>query len=333
MLSTNSSFMGIVVLGPTASGKSDFAHKLAQNLNGAIICADSLQIYDGLPLLTAQPTVTEKKDIPHFLYEHFDAQASRSSAAAWRVLAIETMKRVLKAGRVPIFVGGTGFYVKALLEGLSFIPEVLPKTIQRLEALETSALATILRTEDPLMAARIQPADRQRMVRALSVLRYTGKSLSFWHDLKKLEDRYDFCVISLCPDVVALEQRIRERFDAMMCQGVAREVEDFSRSVWGQCFKNILPLDIKGVVPKTSDIIRMLAPFYPRPWPPITHAIGFAEILVALGGGLSFEDAGRLVILRTRQYAKRQRTWLRHQVDVHVELKSPDLETVIRFLN
>ena len=326
MLFVNPMLKGIVILGPTASGKSELACALAQRVNGSVICADSLQIYEGLALLTAQPTEDEKREIPHYLYEYFDLKAPRSSAAAWRGLAIEAVEKILRTGRTPIFVGGTGFYIKALLEGLSPIPNVSSHTMEMLESLKTSELAKKLNKEDPVMAARIEPRDRQRMVRALSVLRDTGESLSFWQNSANLGERKSFCVVSLCPDISVLDRRLRERFDAMARRGVTSEAEKFARSFWGKCIKGLPCLVTKGLAPKTSEIVRMLTPFYPQPWPPITRAIGFAEILMALGGGLSFEEARDLVILRTRQYAKRQRTWLRHQVNIDIRLESPDIE-------
>ena len=323
-------FKSVVILGPTASGKSAFALSLAKRLNGTIICADSLQMYKGLPLLTAQPTEGDKQGVPHLLYEHFDAMALRSSVAAWRTLAMEALEEVLGAVRIPIFVGGTGFYVKALLDGLSHIPDVSTSTIKALELMDTKDLAEALKRDDPGIAERLHLKDRQRMVRALSVLKETGRSLSFWQNQKGASTRKHFCVVSLCPDVRVIDQNIRDRLEDMMDAGVIGEITNFAHSVWGKRPLKIPPINTKGLAPKTTEIVQILTSLYPRPWPSVTRALGFAELLMALHGGLTFESAKDLVMLRTRQYAKRQRTWLRHQVDADIRLDSANAEKLTR---
>ena len=331
----HSDFEGVVVLGPTASGKSHMGLLLAEYINGTVICADSLQVYAGLPLLTTQPTSAEKQRVPHMLYEVLDPRDGRGSVALWRSLALEAIDVVHKQGRVPIFVGGTGFYLKALLEGLSDIPNASLEIVNALETFKTPILAQKLSNLDPKMARRIHPTDRQRMIRALSVLEETGQSLSYWHSQQGPQPQRRFCILEVCPELSLLHTAITDRFDMMWRLGVLEEVANFGRSFLGVSKAAHSPIDIGAGAPKTRDIKKILEPFCKNPWPAVTRAIGFAELLLASCGGLSKADARALVILRTRQYAKRQRVWLRHQVSSDLQIKSDqidDLESVCTFL-
>lgn len=174
----------LLIVGPTASGKSHLALAIAQAQNGFLINADSLQVYQALPILTAQPTSADQQKVPHALYGNRPAEEPYS-AALWVKDAAIIIKYALREGYTPIVVGGTGLYIEALLKGLVALPEipieVRQETRRKLQEMGLPAFYEALKTQDPIIAQQLKPTDPQRLCRAWEVLMATGRSLSWWH--------------------------------------------------------------------------------------------------------------------------------------------------------
>lgn len=281
-----------IIGGPTASGKSARAAERAARDNGVIVNADSMQVYDALPILTAQPSAAEQKALPHRLYGVIPPDQS-CSAGNWREHAMREITDILSAGKTPIVVGGSGLYIKALMDGFSPIPDV-PDDVRRaamdLQAkLGNPAFHAELQKRDPEMAARFHPFHTARLVRAWEVLEATGKSLADWQRLPRETPPEDwrFTVEVILPDRDTLNARCDARFDAMMADGAMDEIAAFDRWL------------TEGRIPPTALINR---------------ALGAQPLLAYYRGQISREDAVGQAKLETRQYAKRQMTWFRHQI-------------------
>ena len=274
----------LAVAGPTASGKSALALALAERQGGWIINADALQVYRDLQVLSARPSAAEEARVPHRLYGVIDA-SERCSVGRWLRLARQEIAAARVAGARPILCGGTGLYLKALEEGLAEIPPV-PAAI---EAEEQAALAreggaarlAALSASDPATAAGLRPADSQRIVRAWSVLRATGRPLSAWQGATAPGETLQWIV--LLPSRPELRQAVAERWRAMLSAGALEEV------------RRLLARNLDPALPAMK-------------------AVGVAELAQVLRGEASLEEASRRAIDRTRQYVKRQTTWLRTQV-------------------
>jgi tRNA dimethylallyltransferase len=281
-----------IIAGPTAGGKSALALRLTAEKDGVVINADSLQIYDGLQILTAQPSAAEKKAVPHRLYNLLQPDQA-CSAMIWRELALTEIHAALQAGKTPILVGGTGFYLKTLIEGLSPIPEI-PDEIRLLgeelmDKIGIEAFFAALSEKDPETAARLDPRNRQRIIRAWEVLAHTGRGLSYWHSLPKIEADPDmvFDLTLVMPLRGDLYKRCDERFMAMIAAGAIEEVREFDDRL------------MAGKIPFDS---------------PLTHALGFQPLQQHVRGEIPLETAVTLAQAETRHYAKRQATWFRHQL-------------------
>lgn len=279
----------ILIAGPTASGKSALALRFAQQRGGVVVNADSMQVYDGLRILTARPDETDLRQADHRLYGHVPPSHTYSTAEWLR--DVVTILRQLE-GRTPIFVGGTGLYFTALIEGLSSMPDI-PADIRaywrdRLEAEGAPALHSLLSQRDAATAMRLKQADGQRIVRALEVLDASGQSISHWQSQREtpLIDLATSRAIVIEPDRAALAARISLRFDAMIEQGALEEAE------------RVLALDLD-------------------PSMPVMKAIGLRELGSHLKGELALEEAVTRAKAATRQYAKRQMTWFRNQFGEH----------------
>ena len=275
----------ILIAGPTASGKSGLAVRLAERYGGTVINADSVQVYRDLRILTARCDAQDEARAPHALFGFVDG-ADRYSAGRYIADAYQALSRARGEGRRPIFVGGTGLYLKALLDGLSPIPPV-PEDIRRHWRAEaatsgSAALHEILSERDPEMAARLARSDPQRLVRALEVLDATGISLAEWQRVPGepvLKQSEAVCLV-ISPDRAELHRRIDARFAAMMAQGALDEVRALEA----------LQLD---------------------PSLPVMSALGVRPLLQHLRGQVSLEEATGQAQAETRQYAKRQQTWAR----------------------
>ncbi len=277
-----------VIAGPTASGKSAYGLQLAQSVGGEVINADSIQLYQDLPILTARPTHADMQDVPHHLYGLLKA-TEKLSAAKWRGLALEAIHNVLEHHKTPVIIGGTGFYIKALIEGLSPIPDIpddiREQVIRLQENIGTKALHALLKEKDPVMGVRLNANDTQRVMRAYEVLQATGKSLSYFQSLPPTlpPDDLNFKVTLLMPERENLYARCDKRFHTMIECGALREVENFL----------------------ACNIARDA---------PVTRALGFGPLKLHLEGVLTQPEAIKAACLETRHYAKRQVTWFKNQL-------------------
>jgi len=273
-------------MGPTGSGKSALAMRIAGTCNTSIVCCDSMQAYRKLDIGTAKASLEEQSRVPHAMLDCCELPDS-FSAARWAANAATIIREENRAGRIPLITGGTGLYLKALTEGLSDIPPEqagVREKFQRIrKAHGAGTLYEILQEQDANMAARLKPGDNQRIMRALCVLESTGKSLSAWQAQglpNKPEIHCTVFVMDMPRDV--LRQRIAHRFHAMLDAGWIKEIQ------W---------LDSLHL-PDTH---------------PAMRAVGYRQLLAYVHGDCSLPEATDAGIMATRRYAKRQRTWFTHQ--------------------
>ena len=280
----------MLIAGPTASGKSRLALDLAQAGGGIVVNADSMQVYDGLRILTARPSDDDLRAAPHRLYGHVSPTADAYSVGEWVRDAASVLADILAQGRLPIVCGGTGLYFRALLGGLDDMPSADPAVRaywrERAAADGAQSLHSILASRDPDAASRIKPGDGQRIVRALEMIETTGRSLTALRKpkVRPLIDPSTALKLVLTPPRALLRERIGLRFDHMIESGALEETRRFST----------LPGALAG---------------------PAGKAIGVAELHRHLRGEIDLPEAVRLSVTRSRQYAKRQDTWFRHQMD------------------
>ncbi len=273
----------MVIAGPTASGKSALAIDMAQRVGGTIINADAMQLYGDLRILTARPSAADEAMVPHRLYGVIDADTI-ATAASWAAMATQEIESALAAGRVPILVGGSGMYLTTLIEGMAPVPDIDPAVREAVRAMASAEARTALETADPAAAARLKPNDRQRNLRALEVVRSTGRSLLRWQAVRQggIRDRFDVRPLFVeCPRPV-LHARAEARLHAMVAAGALDEVRAL--------------------------VARKLAPDRP-----LLRALGVAEFAALLAGGMTLEAAAAAAAAATRQYQKRQMTWGRSQ--------------------
>lgn len=277
-----------LIAGPTASGKSALAIDIAQRNNGVIINTDSMQVYDVLSVLTARPSADELRQAPHLLYGH-KAPSDQYSTGHW-LKDVSQILRDLDHHQHAVFVGGTGLYFRALMGGLSPMPEIdaVAREHWRAELQEKGAedLHRILQSSDPEAAKTLNPSDGQRIARALEVLQTSGKSILHWQTQRgpQLIDPNEATKIVLGPDRADLRKRIDSRFDQMIELGAFEEV------------KSLLALELPNSMPAMK-------------------AIGVQQLSAFLDGDLALEEAIERSKIATRQYAKRQMTWFRNQLD------------------
>jgi tRNA dimethylallyltransferase len=279
----------ILIAGPTASGKSAVAVELARQHDVVIINADSMQVYQVLRIITACPEDEDLDLVPHQLYRTV-SPAVRYSVGAWLEDVTTILETVFTAGKMPVFVGGTGLYFKALTEGLAAIPDI-PADIneawrERGEAEGFESLHKLLSERDSNAAARIKPGDGQRIVRALAVLDATGRTLDSWHQEQPSPPLLPLAECDtrvLLPDRAVLYARIEKRLDQMIELGALAEIEA------------LMALELDPTLPAMK-------------------ALGVPRFMAMLRGDLGQEDAMRLAKTDTRQYAKRQLTWCRNQM-------------------
>ncbi|MBX5249127.1 tRNA (adenosine(37)-N6)-dimethylallyltransferase MiaA [Rhizobium sp. NLR4b] len=279
----------ILITGPTASGKSALAVELAKRHGGAVINADSMQVYDTLRVLTARPSAEEMQGVPHHLYGHVPAGAGYSTGA-WLRNVSALLPALRAAGQLPVFVGGTGLYFKALTGGLPDMPDI-PETLReelrtRLVEEGPDALYAQLSDVDPVMAASLNRQDGQRIVRALEVIKATGRSIADFQGRSGpvVIDADEALKIVVLPDRAVLHARINGRFEKMLQQGAEDEV------------KALLALGLPAEAP-------------------VMKAIGVSQIAAMLKGEMTRDEMLEKGAAATRQYAKRQMTWFRNQMD------------------
>jgi tRNA dimethylallyltransferase len=272
-----------LIAGPTASGKTALALALAERIGGSIVNADASQVYADLRILTARPSPEEEARAPHRLFGHVDA-ACAHNVALWAAEARAAIAAVHDEGRVPILVGGTGLYLRTLIDGIAPVPDIPEPIRAGARALAVADAHAALSREDPDAAARLRPSDTTRVARALEVVRATGRTLADWQCERSggIGDRIRLAALILLPDAPTLANRIDRRFLAMIENGAMAEIDALHA--------------------------RRLDPMLPA-----MRAIGVPELIAWRSGALSRDHAIARAQAASRQYAKRQRTWFRHQ--------------------
>lgn len=278
----------VIICGPTGAGKSSLALNLAEKFKGVIINADSVQIYREIKILSGRPTFDDYRQAPHRLYGIMSI-FKPCTLGIWRKMALETIKECERSGRLPIICGGTGLYIKFLLNELSAIPEVPPsiklEAREKLEDLGNENFRELLSKNDPVSARRIKSGDTNRLLRAWEVLTATNKPLSYWHEQsRETESQHKFFKVCLMPERKALYSKCDKRFLDFIEQGAAEEAR---------------ALDFINVSPEL----------------PASKTLGLLELIKYTRGELGLSDAIAQAQRTTRRYAKRQLTWFRHQLD------------------
>lgn len=272
------------IAGPTASGKSRFAIKLAKSCDGEIVNADALQVYQQLRILSARPTEDEMEGIPHHLFGHIDA-GHRYSAGAWVREVVPVIRDIQSRGKTPIIVGGTGLYFKALTEGLAEIPPPSSEAVDAAQTLLDEKGLGALRKKaldlDPIATARVLGHDPQRLLRIVSVALGTEKPLSVWQaHTRPILSESEWHGIALMPPRAPLYERINTRYGQMVEHGGLAEAKNLHR----------------------QNLNRQL---------PALKAIGVRELLLYFDGEYTLDFAIEKAKQETRRFAKRQFTWLR----------------------
>ena len=283
----------VVIAGPTASGKSALAIDVAKQYNGIVLNCDSMQIYKDIPIIAATPTKEDKQQVEHRLFELYDCD-KRGNVVEWLDLCVAEIKSLWEENRLPVVVGGTGMYVDALLNGVTPIPEVSKniraKVNDLLEKEGLQSLYNYLKNKDSEIANKLHENDKTRIIRAVEIIETTGKKVSEWYKvpmIKKLPET-KFLVIKIVPSLDDIEERCRFRLDKMVYE-------------WG-ALKEIEMLLSKNI---DDDL-------------PVMKALGVPELSLFLKNQCSLDEAIELAKLHTRQYAKRQRTWLKNKLDADI---------------
>ena len=292
----------ILIYGPTASGKSKFAVQLAKKINGEVINADSMQVYKELKILSARPFRIDYQNIKHHLYG-FQSVKKDFSTGEWLRLTNKKILDLKKRGKVAILVGGTGLYFKALTDWLVRIPKIPITTRNKIRLLQNQLsqkkFYSKLLAKDPLVQNKIDPTDVQRSVRAYEVITVTKKSIFDWYKNTKSSFKEDqFVKIYIDYPKDKLLNKISKRVDKMMKDGAVKEV------------KNFLKLNLKS----DNNIFKV---------------IGIREIKDFIDKKTSLQDLKLNIVIKTRQYAKRQRTWSRGQM---VDWQKLDLDALSKFI-
>lgn len=290
----------IVICGPTASGKTYFAHQLAQKYNGEIICADSLQLYKQIPIVTASPADSLKRELPYLLYNFLDITENNYSTVRYAKIAAQVIKEVRLREKLPIVVGGSGLYINTLLSGYSAIPEISDVIKSEARALQAhigqKQFFAYLKALDPLAANKLHCLDAQRTIRAYEVFKQTGQSIITFQHNKVITPLNNVIVsiVLLNPERNFLYFNCNTRLQRMFETGAIEEVAA------------IMPLIINKVINEKNSKI---------------HAIAIQEIIKYLNNQLTLSEALSLAQNRTRRYAKRQVTWFKHQIKNKITLE------------
>ena len=279
----------VVVLGPTASGKTSLGIEIAERFNGEIVSADSMQIYENMDIATAKPTAQEQARIKHHLVG-FVPMGESFSVAKYKEKATDAIDGILSRGKLPVVVGGTGFYIDTLVKNTEFFDYedsgIRLKLEERLANEGIEVLFEELTNVDPKTAERLHINDTKRILRALEVYYLTGKTISEQEEMSHLNDsKYRWCLIGLCAeDRQYLYDRINLRVDKMLDEGLIEEAKNFF----------------------SSEISSTAA-----------QAIGYKELKPYLDGLLSLNEAVEKLKMESRRYAKRQLTWFRRNKEIH----------------
>ena len=296
----------ILISGPTASGKSNFAVKIAKKINGEIINADSMQVYKRLKILTARPSNKNKQNIKHHLYGVIDLD-KKFSTGEWLKATIKKIKEIKKIKKVPILVGGTGLYFQSLINGLVEIPEIPVKFRNRIRAIhkkegQKKFYKKLLKI-DPKVKGKFDQNDSQRTIRAFEIKSFTKVSMYDWFNKTTSEFRdSDFLKLYLSVDREELIKRINKRTLVMMKEGAIKEVKKF------------ISLKIK----KEQSVNKV---------------IGIDELTQYLENKIDLDEAVELILIKTRQYAKRQATWARTRMTSWNKITLTAIDGYIKKLN
>ena len=277
----------LVIAGPTASGKSALGLKLADALGGEIVNADSMQIYQDLPILTAMPDAEDQAQVPHHGYGVLDG-AERCSVARWLDLTRDIVGDIHARGKTPILIGGTGMYLRAAMDGISPIPEIEPQYRDQASAqyddMGGAAFRQALAEKDPVLAARLNDGDRQRLIRGMEVVLGTGTPLSQWQDIPlQGQLKADFTTVTIMPPRHELYDVINRRYPLMLEKGGIDEAQQ---------------LMARGLDPSL----------------PLMKSVGLPPVLAYLKGEMDEDTMIHLGCQDTRRYAKRQMTWFNNQL-------------------
>lgn len=281
----------IVIVGPTAVGKTKFGIELAKRIKGEIISADSMQVYRYMDIGTAKPTIEEMEGIKHYMIDIVDP-TEEFNVARYKEMALTCIKEVIDRGKIPIMVGGTGLYINSVVDNVEFSEivtdwEYRNQLQKRAQAEGTLALYQELQKVDEKAANKIHPNDLRRIIRALEVYKLTGKPISYHQEVSKQKpSSYDFLMIGLSMDRKKLYERINKRVDQMISQGLVEEVKKL--------------LDMGVTMEHTS-----------------MQGLGYKEIMAYLEGDKSLEEAIETIKRDSRRYAKRQLTWFRRDERIY----------------
>ncbi len=292
--SMNNNTPVLIIAGPTASGKSRLAIDVAQQLNGVILNCDAMQIYKDIPIIAATPSAEEKQKAEHRLFELYEC-SKRGNVVEWLDLCVAEIKRCWQEKRLPIVVGGTGMYIDALINGVTPIPEVPQEIRQQIQQKSLAERYAFLLQHDSLMAQKLHPNDSTRITRAMEIITFTGQTLTEWYQkplIKKLPEA-NFTVVKIVPPLDIIEERCKQRLDIMVYQQNA--------------LKEIQKLATMNLA---SDL-------------PAMKALGVPEMMQYVQGKTTLQEAVDLAKLHTRQYAKRQRTWLKNKLPATLEFTTP----------
>jgi tRNA dimethylallyltransferase len=296
----------ILISGPTASGKSSFALKIAKKINGEIINADSMQVYKKLRILTARPNKKEQKKIKHHLYGIVDL-SNKFSTGQWLKIAIKKIKDIQKRKKIPILVGGTGLYFQSLINGLVKIPEIPLKFRNKIRLMQKKNgqkkfYAKLLKI-DPSVKNKFDPNDMQRSIRAFEIKSFTKISMYEW--LKKTNSEFnerDFLKLYIDFKREDLIEKIALRTTIMIKEGAVKEVENF----------------LKVKIKKNQSVL---------------NVIGIDELTQYLKNKINLSQATELITIKTRQYAKRQATWARTRMPLWIKITPNKIDSYIKKLN
>jgi len=293
----------ILIAGPTASGKSEFAIKIAKKINGEIINADSMQVYKQLKILTARPKKIDQKNITHHLYG-FQNVKKNFSTGNWLKLVIKKINEIKKKNKIPILVGGTGLYFKSLTEGLVKIPNIPQRIREETRLLQKKIgqkkFYQKLTKVDPLVKNKINSNDVQRSIRAFEIKKFTKLSITQWFKKTKILFKSDnFIKIYIDFSRVELVERIKERVEHMFNNGAIEEVKRYNK--------------IKVKSENSSNKV-----------------IGIEEVGKYIEGELDLRQTKEIIFIKTRQYAKRQTTWARGQMGSWQKISPQDLKKYLK---
>ena len=295
----------ILISGPTASGKSNFAVKIAKKIQGEIINADSMQVYKKLKILTARPNKQEQKNIKHHLYGVIDLN-EKFSTGQWLKLTIKKIKDIQKKKKIPILVGGTGLYFQSLIDGLVKIPEIPLKFRGKVRLIskrdgQEKFYKKLLKL-DPKIKNKFDPNDTQRSIRSYEIKSYTNVSMYDWLTKTKSEFKdSDFLKLHIETKREKLIERINLRISNMINEGAINEVKKF----------------LKLKIIKNQSVNKV---------------IGIAELTQYLNHEITLEEAKELILIKTRQYAKRQATWARTRMISWIKIDQSKLDSYIKKL-